>query len=147
MGEASEVAVKKLRHNRLKNLISESKRLGDFSQIEAFVPSNEGYVLTADMRRIMFRIYRGHRPVDAIRADRSELGRDLDGITDKEAFALISRLRALPEIEQIALDLQREHHLLRNLLIDIHAALSRKETPDSKLIVKAAMLIRDTSDG
>lgn len=118
---------------------AESKRLlplkvqNDFTDAEPLIPSRDGFVLTQD-DRLAFRFM--------LQSEAQKYGKD--GLTPREAYALMGRLENLPAIEQVALDLQRDFVIVRRALIALYAAVSRKQMPTSKEIVDAARAIRET---
>ena len=135
-----------LKQNEIKRLREASKRLApdiDIANIESIVASNDGYILTSD-NRILMRMAVGSSPVDLWRRETKDLGLGHPGVTPQEAFAYISRLAALPLIEESALDIQRKAVLLRRALVDLLDCAQRKELPNSKQIVAAAMIVRET---
>lgn len=140
------MSLNQIKQNELKRLIENSKRavpMIDVSNLEPIITSNDGYILTAD-ERILMRMAVGSSPVNLWRSETKSLGLDHHGVTPEEAYAYISRLSALPAIEDAALDLQRKAVLLRRALVDILHAVQSGNMPNSKQIVAAAIIVRDT---
>lgn len=132
-----------IKHTDLKRLIDASKKLNNMSLLEPVVASNNAFVLTSD-GRLAFRFQLGDTPVADYRGETTELGLDHKGITVKEAYAFISRFAALPQIEEAAIQLQRDRHRLIDALRDLLNGLQKHDQrPEAARIVKAAMVLRD----
>ncbi len=132
-----------IKHTDLKRLIDASKKLNNMSLLEPVVASNNAFVLTSD-GRLAFRFQLGDTPVADYRGETTELGLDHKGITVKEAYAFISRFAALPQIEEAAIQLQRDRHRLIDALRDLLNGFQQGPhcVPSNK-IVNATMVLRD----
>lgn len=140
------MSLNQIKQNELKRLIEKSKRAVpniNVAELEPIIVSNDGYILTAD-ERIMMRMAVGSAPVNLWRSETKSLGLDHRGVTVDEAYAYISRMAALPVIEDAALDIQRKAALLRKALVALLQAAQSGNMPTSGQIVAAAMIVRDT---
>ena len=129
-----------LKHNNVRKLMEQSAKLApdiNIEDIEPIIASNDGYVLTKD-GRILLRLGVGSAPVNLWRSETKDLGLDTPGVSPKEAYAFISRLAAMPDYEQAALQNQRDAARLRAMLVMV------KEMVPAKMLVEIAMVLRDT---
>lgn len=130
-----------LKRHEIAKLIKASPKMNPV--LEPVIAADDGYVLTAD-ERIAFRIALGREPVALWRAETKPMGLGVAGITPHEAYALVSRIAALPGIESAALSLQRDSDRLRAALVAIMASVTTGKLPGNKDIVAASMVLRDT---
>lgn len=105
----------------------------DLSHAEPLIPSQDGFVLTAD-NRLAFRFML------------PSLARqyDMDGLSVDEAYALMARLENLPAIEQVAKDLQRDFVKIRKVALDLHLTMMSGKELTAKQKVALATVLRDT---
>ena len=115
--------MKIINHNQLR------KQREACQNLEPFIPSNDGFVMTKD-ERLAFRLVSGSEAATY----------DKQSMTTKEAFAFLSRLAQMPDVEQAALTLQllatRMRLLLRNA--------QNEKVLSSKLTVDIARILNET---
>ena len=137
--------MKLFNHNSLMKLKAESDHLFPV------VASNNGYVLAAD-DRVAWQFQLGDDPVGQTYASMMKeiqkglepIGMGTKGITPAEAYAFVSRIAAMPGIEDAALSLQRWASVMRDLLVEVQIANRNKTELSSKTLVKIATILRET---
>lgn len=137
--------MKLFNHNALMALKKESDHL------MPVIASNNGYVLAAD-NRVAWQFQLGKDPVGQtyatmlkeIEQGREPIGMGTQGITPVEAHAFVSRIAAMPGIEDAALQLQRWASLMRDLLLEAHTCAQQKKEIPAKTMVKISMILRET---
>lgn len=126
-------------HRTITKWQQESKRLlplklkNDFGHAEPLIPSQDGFVLTAD-DRLAFQFM--------LQSQAQKHGKD--GLTPHEAFALMGRLENLPAVEGLAIEMQRDLVVLRRALLALYGPLSKGDMPEAKAVVSAAQALRET---
>ena len=111
--------------------------------MDPLIASNDGYMLTQD-GRIALRFGVGSQPVALWRSETKDLGLGIGGITPEEAYALASRVRDMPALEDAVLTLQRDAARLRTALQRLYNETHKGQPPSAKALVEASQILRDT---
>ena len=69
--------------------------------------------------------------------------RNARGITPEEGLALVTRICQMPDIEHIAIELQRRNAILTKTLRSLMTDLQHKRLPNDRAVAEAARILRD----
>lgn len=129
-----------IHHNKLKEWREKSRRIDHlhpitYARVDLKADDDfKGYLASQDGRIIL-------RFVDDFEAD-AKFG--VRGATTDECIGMVYRLGNLKEVEDAALDAQRDVVLLRRALSGLMASLTTGGTPTQREITNAAIVLRDT---